>query len=244
MLKFKLDNLDDLDDKLKDFYEEKDGAFYLKVDGIPKPEKDDSVTKELEARLKKLEENNKSLMAEKVKAREDAEKAALEAARKGGDIEALEKSWQEKLDSTVKEKEDQINQLSGMVSQLTVGSAATALAAELFGEHAELMEHHIKSRLTYEVQDGTPKVRVVEDGKPTAKSLEDLKKEFQNNAKFAPFVVASKASGGGPLNKGGAGVGKKFDEMTDVERIKLHREDPATYKRVVEEFRAKEILKK
>jgi hypothetical protein len=57
-------------------------------------------------------------------------------------------------------------------------------------------------------------------------------------------VVASKASGGGPLNKGGAGVGKKFDEMTDVERIKLHREDPATYKRVVEEFRAKEILKK
>lgn len=234
MLKFKVDTLDGLEESIKALYEEKDGAFQLKVDGVPKP-KD---TSDLEDRLKKLEKNNQDLLAEKKKAKEDAEAAALDAAKKGGDIEALEKSWTDKMTSAVSAKDQELNALKEMVSQLTVGSTATALAAELFGEHADLMMHHIKSRLTYEVAEGKPKVRILDDGKPSAKTVDELKEEFRSSQKFAPFVVGSKASGGGPTGRPSGGATKKFTEMTDAERIKLKNDNRPEYDRVVAEFKA------
>lgn len=232
MLKFQLDTLEGLEEGHKGLYEEKDGKFVLKVDGIPKPDTS------LEDRLKKLEANNRDLLAEKIKAKEQADAAALEAAKKGGDIEALEKSWTEKMTSAVAAKDEELTKYQEMVSQMTVGSAATTLAAELFGEHAELMMHHVKNRLTYEVSEGKPKVRVLDDGKPSAKSLDDLKEEFKSSQKFAPFVLGSKASGGGSPPKGGAPANKKWADMTDIERVKLRKENPTEYDRVVGEFKA------
>ena len=34
-MKYKLDSLEGLSDEMKALYEEKDGAFYLKVEGLP-----------------------------------------------------------------------------------------------------------------------------------------------------------------------------------------------------------------
>jgi hypothetical protein len=235
MLKFQIEKIEDVEESLRAMYEEKGGKFQLKVDGIPAPPTPD---KDIADRLRKLEANNQELLKEKQRAKEEAEKAALEAAKKSGDIESLEKSWNEKLKTRESELLQQLNERESIISNLSVGQTATALAAELFGEHAELMQHHITSRLTYELADGKPKVRVLDDGKPSAKTLDELKAEIRNNAKFAPFVVASKASGGNlPGKPAGGGTNKKWTELNDTERVTLRRENPAEYQRLVDEYK-------
>lgn len=174
--------------------------------------------KDLQDRMSKLEANNRDLLDEKRRAKEAADQAAAEAAKKNGDVEALEKSWQEKLDAERQERE----RLSGTIQKLTSGQTATKVAAEVFGPHADLMMPHVQSRLTTEFVDGVPKVRVLDEGgNPSAKTPEELADEFRNNERFAPFVVASRASGGGPHGNGsGGGSGQKqmkrsdFDTMT------------------------------
>jgi len=194
MLKFEIETLDGLDDTLKPMYAEAGGKYRLKVEGIPAP-KDEGLAE----RLAKLESNNKSLLAEKLAEKERAERLAMEAAKKGGDVEALEKSWSEKLNTTVSQKDQELNQYQRMIESLTVGATASTFAAEVFGEHAELMMPHVSSRLKTEIVDGNPKVRVLTtDGKPSAMSIDDLKQEFRNNNRFAALVVGSRASGGVP----------------------------------------------
>lgn len=175
---------------------------------VETPSIDPKEYESLKDRLAKLEKNNAELLAEKRDAWERAEKAKMEAAKKGGDVEALEKSWQEKLNAMMAEKDAEANQYKQMVTGLTVGATAATLAAELFGEHADLMMPHVNKRLSTEMAEGQAKVRILDaDGKPSAMTVDDLKKEFRTNAKFAPFVVGSRASGGHSPGSGkGAGV--------------------------------------
>ena len=93
MLKFELENLDGLDDSLKNFYEEHDGRYRLKVDGIDPAD-------ELKSALKKERESNKEAktrLAELEKQREEAEKKAME--EQGKYKELSEKERQEKLEA-------------------------------------------------------------------------------------------------------------------------------------------------
>ena len=61
-MKYKLDSLEGLSDEMKALYEEKDGAFYLKVEGLP--QQDNS---ELDGLKKKVEE----LLGEKKSAQQN-----------------------------------------------------------------------------------------------------------------------------------------------------------------------------
>ena len=188
---------------------------------------------ETDKERKKLAKNNQDLMAEKAAAREEAERIKLDAAKKGGDVDALEKSWADKMAAREAEWQAQLAASDKLISGLTVGQTATSLAADLFGENADLMLHHVKGRLTYEVRDGKPVVRVLDvDGNPSAYSLDDLKKEFAGNQRFGPFIVGSKASGPGPHNKGGGAVTKKFNEMSGGELAQLRRDNPQEYARL------------
>lgn len=169
-----------------------------------------AITAAVEAAIKPLKDKNEELLGEtkeaKRKAREEAEAAKLaieDAARKSGDVAALEKSWQEKLD---KQKSDYDAALSGANAQLvslTVGATAQKLAADLaVPGSADVLLPHIKSRLAY--QDG--KLSVLDaEGKPSASTVEELAKEIATNKAFAPLIVASHATGGGASgSKGGA----------------------------------------
>ena len=84
MLKFELDSLEGLDEAHKSFYEEKDGKYTLKVDGLPQPNSEE---------LEGLRKNRDELLAEKKaeqqkrkEAEEKARKDAEENAKKTGDI--------------------------------------------------------------------------------------------------------------------------------------------------------------
>lgn len=180
----------------------------------------------------------------KLKDAEDATKAAeAEALRKKGDIPALEASWQAKLDAAKVASDAAIDGLKIKLKNLLVKNAAMAMAADI-STTPNLLAPMIEARLQAEIDVDTPFTRVLDAaGKPSALSLDDLKKELVANKDYSAIIKASQSSGGsagagrggGSAGSGGGEGGKKLSEMTDAERVKMAREDPAQLKRLTEE---------
>lgn len=230
MLKYELENLDGVEESVKSLYEEKDGKYVLKIEGIPQPQQhsDEGLRKKVDELLaeKKAEQQKRK------EAEEQARKEAEENARKNGNIEALEKSWGEKFTARETELLNEKQALEAQVYKLTVGSKATELAAKLAvpGSDSVLLPH-ISNRLQVETVDGEIKIRVLDlQGKPSALSIEDLEKEFRANEAFKPLIRASNASGSGASGGQGGGATKKPHEMTTQERIEWKQRDPAGFK--------------
>lgn len=157
------------------------------------------------------------------KARHDAEEKTKseveEAARKAGDVGALEKSWQEKFAKREIELNGEKEALYGQLRNVTVNATANSIAADLAVQgSASVLLPHIERRLTLETRDGKPVVVVLDkDGRPSAATVDELKAEISNNEAFAPLIVGSKASGaGGSAGKGG-GAAKKAITRADFE---------------------------
>lgn len=232
MLKFKLDAAAHaaLSPELQAMYEPKGDGFTLKVDGLPQGE---DVTG-LKAKVEELLNEKK---AEKT-AREQAEAAKRqadeEAARKAGDVQALELSWKQKLETTEGTYKQQLDAANKQIYSLTVGQTATALASELAVQgSASVLLPHLERRLSVEIVDGSPQLRVLDaQGKPSAATIDDLRQEFVSNAAFAPLITGSKATGGGAGGVKGGGATKKFSEMNSEERTVLYRTNPAEYERL------------
>ena len=233
MFEYELDSLEGLEESQKAFYEEKDGKFVLKVKGIPQPQpqNDDGLRKKVDELLaeKKAEQQKRK------EAEEQARKEAEENARKNGNIEALEKSWGDKLAARETELLNEKQSLEAQVYKLTVGSKATELAAKLAvpGSDSVLLPH-ISNRLQVETVDGEIKIRVLYlQGKPSALSIEDLEKEFRANEAFKPLIRASNASGSGASGGQGGGATKKPSEMNQTERAAWQKDDPEGFAQAV-----------
>ncbi|MBF0675583.1 hypothetical protein [Pseudomonas sp.] len=214
MFKYQLDSLDGLDEGARAFYEEKDGKFQLKVEGIPQGED----VSGLKAKIDELLSEKKTEAEKRKQAEENARKTAEEAARKNGDVEALENSWREKLTKREQELLSERESLASQIKELTVGRAATDLAAELAVQgSAKALLPHLQARLSMDIRDGKPTVVVLDaNGKPSAATLAELKAEFTSDPAFAPLIVGTHASGsgaGGAKPGGGAaGVPKTLAE--------------------------------
>lgn len=185
---------------------------------------------ELTGDVTKLKEKNAELIEEKIetakaakKALAEAEKIKLEAAKKGGNIEELEKSWQAKLEARETELAAKLEAKDKWIQELTVNSIAQGLANELaISGSSEVLLPHIVKRLMVEDQDGKPVTRVVDaNGKPSALTIKELAEEFKNNKSFAPLIVGTKATGAGPHEGHGEPEVKtmsreKFNVMDDI----------------------------
>lgn len=240
MFKLTLDQagFDALEEGHKAFYkkDEKTGAYHLDLDPADIPD------------VEGLKKKNQELLDEKKAEQRKREEAERERAKKEGDIAALETSWQTRLDTETGTLKTENDGLKSQLERLTVGRAATELAAELAVvtngvSSAKALLPHIERRLKMEAgADGEIKVRVLDAaGKPSAMTLDQLKDEFRNDPVFAPLIAASKANGGGAdggKDNGGGGATKKFAEMTEAERAELHRKDPAEFKRQSEAHKA------
>lgn len=177
------------------------------------PEADDkpdmtAVVADLQSQIEKLKAKNDEILSEKKRAKEEAEKAAREAAEKSGDVDAIKSSYEKKLGETQAEYEDRINGLTKTLEEMTVTRTATELAAELaLPGSAKALLPHIQSRLRMEMKDGKPVVTVLDtEGRASALSVQDLRKEFEADQAFAPLLAGTKASGGGAAG-GGSGAG-------------------------------------
>lgn len=201
-----------------------------------KPEDVEKLQADLKSAMEALDEQNDELERYKAKHKEAekhlkekerlAKEATEEAARKSGDVEALEKSLHEKYANDISERDAKIAEQDSIISKMTVGSEAQRLAADLaVPGSAEVLLPHIERRLQVEIRDGTPSIRVLDkDGKPSASSVEDLRKELEGNASFAPLIIGSKASGSGaPGGKGFAGNTDEIMKMKPVDRMNAGR---------------------
>lgn len=220
---------DALPEEQKALYTAKGDVFLFTVEGMP----------DVEGMQKKLNELLDETKASKAKAKADAEakaKADEDAARARGDIEALDKSYAEKLALAEQKLSENSEKYKKQITKLTVTKEAQSLAAELFGEGAGPLLHNVASRLTLEeTTDGEFKVRVMTpDGKVSANSIDDLKREFTENKAFQPFLVTSRATGPTGATERGATsrtTGVKDDGASEEERVKLFRENPAEFNR-------------
>lgn len=136
-------------------------------------------------------------------------------------MQALEKSWQEKLAAREAELSSQVSKLDGSLRDVLVESVAKGLAAEIaIPGSANVLLPHIRARLAVDYVDDKPVTRILDAaGKPSAATLDDLKNEFAGNAAFAPIVAGTKASGGGAAGAGRGGAGVKSMTRSDYEAL-------------------------
>ena len=231
-----------LSDDLKSAYKKSGDDFVLDVEGADDPaelrrarDREKQAAKEARERAEKAEEERDEL-----KRKLDDDTTA--DARKKGDIAALEKSWQEKYDAAVKKGGDEAEKLREQMRVLLVRDKARALAEEI-STAPELILPHIMSRLSADFEGDMPVTRVLDvDGKPSAASLDELRKEIVATSKFAAIIKASSATGSGAAGNGGGNGGgasdKKFGDLNERERIEFYNRDPEGFKKAADAHKA------
>jgi len=191
------DDFDKLSADIKAEYTEKDGEYVLDLDG----DGDEDVGALRRAKDRAAQERKEALA--RAKAAED-KLAELDNndARKSGDIERLEASWKDKLDTQKTEYEDRLTTKDTFISQTLVDSVAQNIANSISTVPALLLPH-IKARLTADLDGDSPTTKVLDaDGKPSAATVKELTQEFVDNKDYASIIQANKASGGGAPDKG------------------------------------------
>lgn len=186
-------------------------------------------------------ERKDALALRQANAKTEEEKRALaeEAARKSGDIDALEKSWKEKSAGEVKAERDKAAAIHGHLRKMLVETVADKLASETSTVPSLMREAYLK-RLDVNLDGDTPSTRVLDAaGKPSALSLDDLKKEILADKTYAPILKGVDSSGGG-AGAGRPGAGgfslkqfKKQDGSVDWGAVnKANQADPTILKQV------------
>ena len=190
-LEYKLDEegFNGLGEELKTHYAKtEDGSYKLDLGGsdpdaaVRAKNREKEKSKELSARLAALEE--------------EKAKQAEESLKKSGDIDALEKSYGQKLTDMEQSFAQQIESKNKFISSLMLDREADSLASSL-SDSPVVMMPHIKSRLRMDFDGEEPKLRVLDaQGQISSLTIEDLKKEFTSNDQFKSIIKGSNAEGG------------------------------------------------
>lgn len=228
MLQYKLETLEGLSAELAELYEEKDGAYFLKVDGVvPKYHADKILGEkaELKTRLDSIEQARLEAEAERQRIEEQAR---IDSLKKNGDIESLEKSWAERLQAREADLLQQIQEKNEALYKETVEVKALNIAGAIKESARPLAMGYIKSRLRLG-DDGI--VRVVdEQGNLTASTIDEFKESLKTNPMFQDIVIVNTNSGGGAAGSGfGGGAAKKPNEYTVQEMKELRASNPELY---------------
>ena len=85
----------------------------------------------LKKKVDELLSEKKAADAKRKEAEEAARKAAEDAARKAGDVGSLEKSWTEKYNAALAEKDAEVQRLNSSLTGVLVDSVASRLASDL-----------------------------------------------------------------------------------------------------------------
>lgn len=193
-----------LSEELQGEYKEVDGEYLLDVDGLED-------TGALKRAKDREAQRRKELEDEKRELESRLEKLEGDDARKKGDIDTLEKSWDGKLKSQKAEYEAKLQSRDAFIKKSLIDAKAMELASEI-STSPSLILPHIKARLSADMEGDEFKTRVLDaDGQPSASTLKDLGDEFVANKEFASIIKASRANGSGasggkqnPQNRDGA----------------------------------------
>ena len=180
--------------------------------------------KELEAlksHHEKLLGETKAAKAKQKEADELARVAAEEAARKSGDVSALDKSWQEKHTKAEQEWGAKLTAAEKQLQTVLVDNVAQKAAMDIAvdAECAELLADKLRGSLGLAEVDGKMQTVVLDaDGKRSALTVDELKKQLV--AKYPRLVKGNPAGGAGgmPQPAGGAGGSNNSGSMVDRAR--------------------------
>lgn len=220
---------DSLDESLKNEYKLDGEGYALNVEGLEDTGALKRAKEHEKERRQKVEAELKELK-EALTAKEDEIIDLRKGAVSKDDVEALERSYKEKLEKSSKEYEERIGNAEGSLRNMLVDNVATKLANEI-STVPDLMSGAIAARLTTEIVDGKATTRVLDqNGNLSALTVDELKKEFIANEKFSSIIVGSNASGSGATGSGnGGGASKKFSDMSEAERVQLYKDSPDDY---------------
>lgn len=187
----------------------------------------------IQAEIERLKQHNEKLIGEKRQrdeaarqAQAERERIEQEAAKKNGDYEALEKSYQEKLQA----RENELNELYKQRDAQSINGESQRLASQLADTptNQRLLQRFIKDRLS--VVDGQVKV-VDEQGQPSASTIDDLAHEFRTSGIYDSLLTGTRGSGTGGNGTGSKGA-KPAHEYTEAERIELAKTNPEQFKQL------------
>lgn len=175
----------------------------------------------LKSHHEKLLDETKAAKAKQKEADELARVAAEEAARKSGDVSALDKSWQEKYAKAEADYGAKLAAAEKQLQTVLVDNVAQKAAMDIAvdAECAELLADKLRGSLGLAEVDGKMQTVVMDaDGKRSALTVEELKKQLV--AKYPRLVKGNPAGGAGgmPQPAGGAGGSNNSGSMVDRAR--------------------------
>lgn len=236
MLKFTVDSLDAVDEPLRSLYEEKDGKFALKIEGIEPVDGLKSAlaaerkrAKEFESKVKKWEALGKS-DEEIAELLSEQDRLERERAEKEGDHSKIVKQLQDKWDKERAGLEAELNaaRTSERTAIISTSVMSALTKAKVTTEGADLLPDRLANRIKYETEDGKRVLKIMQadgetpmagSGKDGAATFDDLVKEATE--KWPSLFEGSGKSGSGKLpsnGAGGAGISKKSDFKSEKER--------------------------
>jgi len=193
--------------------------------------------KDYEKEQRKAAEKRSRELSDEMKGLQDQlDELKNDGSRKKGDVEALERSYQDKIAKQKEESDAAQAKLNRIIEKQTLEAKANQIATKLCGENSDIILPHIKSRMKVEITDDEAHVRVLNDqGEVTADSLDDLQNSFFTSDRFAPIVIGSKASGSGAAGRKGSGAAGKpnLKDMSATEEAKFANEHPEQYQEMV-----------
>lgn len=220
---------DALDEAKKALYKADGDGFKLDVDDV-----------EVAAEMRRARDREKTRADEAEAKRNELEARITEleeaGARKTGDITQIEQGWQKKLDKQKTDYETKIASYKAQLERVMIDNELNKIAGEIFTKPNRDVRL-LRDRVYVDYDGDTPILRVRDkDGKASALTLEDLKKETLDNPDFKDILVGSKATGsGGTGGNQGGGAAKQPHEMNDTERANLYRTNPAEFRRLFPE---------
>ena len=234
-LKLTVDTLEGVPETVRDFYEERDGKFALKVEGIKDAanlekalESERKAAREAQALAKQYQ--GLGMSADDIKKLIDERNAAeRKKAEETGNIDAI---LNQHRDEWLKEKarlESELTAAHSSERQAIIGNSlmAALTKAGATEEGIDLLPDRLSSRVTFETENGTRAVKILQadgatplagSGKGGLATFDDLVKEAL--AKWPSLFKASGAGGGGKLPGSGAGGdGRRTMSQADFDKL-------------------------
>ena len=205
-------------------------AAVLKIEGEGAPTAEAITRAEGKLRIEKEHRHNAETARDKAEAASEKLKKDLEGASGKEEIAKIREDHQKELD---KIRDDRATEQAAAKETRNAGlkkETSEAFANDHFTIPGLMVDQFAK-RLSIEEIDGAPVVRVLgADGKASALSLDELKKEFLDNKDYSTIIKANPGSGGGANNLGGGGGAsqKKIAEMTPKEEADFERGEEPT----------------
>lgn len=209
------EEFDKLPEVLKAEYEEKNGMFHAIIDGD-----DDAI--EAIKRAKEHESESHKETKRKLKELEDRlSKDKYNSDKSNNDVAAIEKSWQDKFSARETELLGKNKTIESMLSNSLKDSVISSIASELVKTDSQrIFKKAVADRFVVEMDGDAPKIRIMDrEGKPSAMSLEDFKKEVLADKEYTSILNISKASGGAGVKPGHSVNALADDKPVDLSKL-------------------------